>query len=153
MPKDYIFNLEVIPETFQKFRNPQDVNAVVTRRNNKGFYLVLHTSSGEELQLTKEKRMMFFPLEPIAHLYQKLGTFYMENFIVCNENMTCINKNNIKDFSLQQEQIKKRYYITTTFKNGTTVRTSRFYKKEKGLKKEFDALIKALKNEGPSYIL
>lgn len=82
--------------------------------------MVLHTANGEELQLTKEKGIMSFPFEPMAHLYKKLGTFYMGSFIVCNENFTCINKNNIKDFSLQQEHINKRYYINTTFKNGST---------------------------------
>lgn len=109
-----------LEENVKAIENPNNVNAFLSQKLDKGISLIANLVGGESIQLTKPMSFMTYPFEPIYHLSrEKLGDFYCEGFFKISDD-TAVNGRNFVGFSYQPKEKSKFTGIIAHFADGTS---------------------------------
>ena len=109
-----------IEENVKAIENPNNVNAFLSQKLDKGISLIASLVGGEFVQLTKPMGVMTYPFEPIYHLSrEKLGDFYCEGFFKISDD-TAVNGRNFVGFSYEPRENSKFTGIIAHFVDGTS---------------------------------
>lgn len=109
-----------IDENIKAIENPNNVNAFLSQKVDKGISLIANLVGGESIQLTKPMNFMVYPFEPIYYLSrEKLGDFYCEGFFKVTDD-TAVNGNNFVKFSFDLKDKAKYTDVIAHFTDGTS---------------------------------
>ena len=109
-----------IEENVKAIENPNNVNAFLSQKTDRGISLIANLVGGESIQLTKPMNFMTYPFEPIYYLSrEKLGEFYCESFFKISDD-TAVNGRNFVGFSYEPREKSKFTGIIAHFADGTS---------------------------------
>lgn len=109
-----------IEENIKAIENPDNVNAFLSQKTDKGISLIANLVGGESIQLTKPMNFMIYPFEPIYYLSrEKLGDFYCDGFFKITDD-TAVNGKNFVRFSYEPREKSKFTGIIAHFADGTS---------------------------------
>lgn len=109
-----------LEENVKAIENPNNVNAFLSQKADKGISLIANLVGGESIQLTKPMNFMTYPFEPIYHLSrEKLGEFYCEDFFKITDD-TAVNGRNFVGFSYEPREKSKFTGVIAHFADGTS---------------------------------
>ena len=109
-----------IEENVKAIENPNNVNAFLSQKTDRGISLIANLVGGESIQLTKPMNFMTYPFEPIYYLSrEKLGDFYCESFFKISDD-TAVNGRNFVGFSYEPREKSKFTGIIAHFADGTS---------------------------------
>ena len=109
-----------IEENVKAIENPNNVNAFLSQKTDRGISLIANLVGGESIQLTKPMNFMTYPFEPIYYLSrEKLGDFYCESFFKISDD-AAVNGRNFVGFSYEPREKSKFTGIIAHFADGTS---------------------------------
>lgn len=112
---------DFIMENLYEIQNPETVNCIITSHNDYGRFLVACKTDGRKIKLTEELDWFTHPFMPMVWLTNVVGKAYMQNFGIIGASDTCVNKNNVNEFSISPDNKDRSFVkITATFKSGHT---------------------------------
>lgn len=134
-----IGDLVLIKENLSKIKYPSMVNGFFIKKVEKGICLSALMTDGTEIQITKTQSVITFPFSPMKKLNNLLGDCYMRQFIICDFDYSCINKNNISNLTCAKID-KNHFVINVTFTNNQKKSLAYQGYDEKTLKKELQRI-------------
>lgn len=109
-----------LEENVKAIENPNNVNAFLSQKTDRGISLFANLVGGESIQLTKPMNFMTYPFEPIYYLSrEKLGEFYCDGFFKITDH-TAVNGRNFVGFSYEPREKSKFTGIIAHFADGTS---------------------------------